>query len=103
MAIERKLFKEKTEKKSVEKQLLKKVKRGFNPEKLQDAIVENKLVVSIESEIVVNRFRNGKESYHVCTIKRIDESGLIHTWDETIQQWFTFSINDHPKTVKILN
>jgi hypothetical protein len=81
---------------------VKKVKRGFKPETLQDAIVDDKFVATVGSEIIINRHRNGRESFHVCTVKQIDESGLIHTWDETIHQWCVFSIKDHPKVVKLL-
>lgn len=102
MAIERKQFTEKVEKKKTDKVDVKKVKRGFKPDGLPDAIVENKLVAKIGTEIIVNRFRNGKESFHVCTIKQIDENGLIHTWDETIHQWFVFSVKDSPKVVKLM-
>jgi len=102
MAIERKQLAEKVEKKRVDKVDVKKVKRGFNPDTLPDAIVEEKFQAAVGSEIIINRFRNGKESFHVCTVKQIDESGLIHTWDETIHQWCVFSVKDHPKIVKLL-
>lgn len=102
MGIERKQFTEKVEKKKVDKVDARKVKRGFNPDTLPDAIVEGKFSASVGSEIIVNRFRNGKESFHICTVKQIDENGLIHTWDETIHQWCVFSANDRPKIVKLL-
>jgi hypothetical protein len=103
MAIERKQFTEKVEKKKSDKVDVKKVKRGFNPDSLKDAIVEDKFLGAVGSEILINRFRNGKESYHICTVKQIDESGLIHTWDETIHQWCVFSIKDRPKVVKLFS
>ena len=80
---------------------VKKVKRGFKPDTLQDAIVENKFIANIDSEIIVNHNRSGREYFHICTVKKIEESGLIYTWDETIHQWFVFSVSDHPKTVKL--
>ncbi|MBM3194137.1 MAG: hypothetical protein FJZ60_00050 [Chlamydiae bacterium] len=101
MAIERKQLAEKVEKKKVDKVDVKKVKRSFKPDNLSNAIVEGKFVALVGSEIIVNRFRNGKESFHVCTVKQIDENGLIHTWDETIHQWFVFSVKDSPKVVKL--
>lgn len=102
MTIERKQFAQKVEKKKVDKVDSKKVKRGFKPESLPDAIVEGKFVGQIGNEIIVDRFRNGKQAYHVCTVKQLDESGLIHTWDETIHQWFVFSVTEAPKVTKLL-
>jgi hypothetical protein len=103
MGVERKQFSEKLEKKKLEKVNTKKVKRGFNPESLNDAFVDGKFVGQINSEIIVSRFRNGKNTFSVCTVKQLDDSGLIHTFDETLQQWFSFSATDSPKIVKLVN
>jgi len=103
MTIERKQFVEKIQKKKVEKVDSKKVKRGFKPDSLQDAIVDGKFVGQVGNEIIVDRFRNGKQAFHVCTVKELEENGLIHTWDETIHQWFVFSTNEAPKVVKLLS
>ena len=102
MAIERKQFVEKAKKKSTEKIDNKKVGRNFKPDSLPDAIVEGKFTGQVGSEIVVSRFRNGKNTFSVCTVKQLDESGLVHTFDETLQQWFVFSLTDHPKIIKLL-
>lgn len=102
MAIERKLFSVKEKKVNV-KANTKKVKRGFNPDLLQDAIVDGKFVGQINSEIIVDRFRNGKNTFSICTVKQLDDSGLIHTFDETLQQWFSFSVTDSPKIVKLMS
>ena len=103
MTIERKQFTQKQEKKKSEKVDTKKLKRGFKPDGLPDAIVEGKFVGNVGSEIVVSRFRNGKNTFSVCTVKQIDESGLIHTWDETLQQWFVFPASEAPKTTKLFS
>lgn len=103
MAIERKQFSEKSEKKKLEKIDHKKLKRGFKPDLLQDAIVDGKFIGQINSEIIVGRFRNGKNTFSICTVKQLDDSGLIHTFDETLQQWFSFSIIDSPKIVKLMS
>lgn len=103
MAIERKQFAQKVEKKKLDKVDSKKVKRGFKPESLPDAIVDGKFLATVGSEIIVERFRNGKNAYHVCTVKEIAEDGLIRTWDETIHQFFDFTATDRPKIVKLLS
>lgn len=102
MAIERKQFTEKVEKKKVDKIATKKVKRSLKTESLPDAIVEGKFVGQIGSEIVVSRFRNGKNALHVCTVKEIGADGVLHTWDETLQQWFIFPVKEGPQVVKLM-
>ena len=94
------MFKQDKKKKS-EKVDTKKLRRGFKPESLADALVEGKFAGSVGSEIVVSRNRGGKKELHVCTVKQIDESGLLHTWDETIHQWFVFPLKEHPEVFKL--
>ena len=101
MAIERKRIVEKPEKKKLDKVDTKKLKRGFKPDSLPEALVEGKFVGKVGDEIVVSRSRSGKKELHICTVKQIDESGLLHTWDETIHQWFVFPANEHPEVFKI--
>jgi hypothetical protein len=102
MTIERKQLQQKPEKKKVDKVDTRKLKRSFKTDSLSDAIVEGKFVGEIGCEIVVSRFRNGKDTLSVCTVKQVDEKDLIHTWDETLQQWFVFPINESPKITKLL-
>lgn len=103
MAIERKQIVAKPEKKSQEKIDTKKLKRGFKVDSLTDAIIEGKFIGKIGQEIVVERFRNGKKSFSICTVKQVDEKGLIHTWDETLQQWFVFPENQAPSITKLFS
>ena len=81
----------------------KKLPRSFKAHSLPDAIVEQKFLGKIGSEIVVGRFRNGKETLSICLVKEIEESGFINTWDETSQQWYAFTIEGAPKLVKLYN
>ena len=101
MAIERKQLTEKVERKKVDKVDTKKLKRGFKVETLPEALVEGSFVGKVGDEIVVSRFRSGKTELHVCTVKQIDEKGLLHAWDETIHQWFVFPIKEHPEVFKL--
>jgi hypothetical protein len=103
MAVERKLYQqEKVEKKKIEVEV-KKVKRGFKTDQLPDAFVDGNFIAKVGSEIIVSRYRNGKDTLSICTVKEIEDSGLIHTWDETLQQWFVFPISQPPKLTKIKN
>ena len=104
MAVERKQMQAKPEKKKNNDQSgHRKLRRGFKVETLPDAIVDGKCIAPLESELVVERFRNGKNMLCICTVKQLDESGLIHTWDETLQQWFVFPASEAPKTTKLFS
>lgn len=78
-----------------------KLSRSFKVNTLPDAIVDQKFLGKLGSELIVSRFRNGKQGYSICTVKEVNESGFINTWDETLQQWFAFTISDSPKLVKL--
>lgn len=78
-----------------------KLSRSFKANQLPDAIVEQKFLGQVGTELVVNRFRNGKETLSICVVKEVQDSGFINTWDETLQQWFAFTIADAPKLVKL--
>jgi len=85
----------------VDKNVGRKLSRSFKVNLLPDAIVEQKFVGQVGSELVVSRFRNGKETLSICVVKEIGESGFINTWDETLQQWFAFTVSGRPKLVKL--
>jgi len=103
MGIERKQMQVKQEKKPKEKSDSRKLKKGFKVDSLSDAIVEGKFIGNVGNEIVVSRFRNGKNTLSICTIKQIDEKGLIHVWDETLQQWFVFPESQAPTITKLFD
>lgn len=78
-----------------------KLSKSFKVNTLPDAIVEQKFIAPIGSEIILNRFRSGKDVFSICIVKEIQASGLINVWDDTNQQWFAFTIADSPKVVKL--
>jgi hypothetical protein len=100
MTVKRKVFQEKPEKEKLVEIPTKKIKKGFKVDTLQDAIIDGVFTGHVGSELIVERFRNGKNSLIVCTVKTIDPDGLIHTWDDTVNQWFDFSTKEPPKIVK---
>jgi hypothetical protein len=79
-----------------------KLSRGLKVSNLSDAVVNREFLGKVDSELVVGRFRNGKEAYSICVVKEIGDGGFINTFDETLQQWFAFTIDDRPKLVKLL-
>lgn len=101
--IKRKLLvEEKPEKSKVEGPKPKKVKKSLKVESLPDAVVEGKLVAEVGSELIASRYKDGKDRLVVLTLKKVDEDGLVHAWDETAQQWFNFNLNQTiPKILKM--
>lgn len=81
---------------------LEKIKKGFDHSTLQEAVVDNKLVATIGSELVVIRKLNGKEALHKCSIQSVSETGLVSVWDDTLQQCYAFLLSEPPKIIKIL-
>lgn len=63
--------------------------------KLQNVIVEGKLAVPLETEIIVEKKRDGKVQRSLCIIKKIEEN-MVSAWDETNDQWYLFN----PETVE---
>ena len=45
-------------------------------------------------KLIIVRRLDGTKQQHKCTIKEITDKGAIHTWDETIEQWFSFEVSD---------
>lgn len=90
------------EPKSKEKTQVKKLKKNFDVSALIDAFVDGELTCPLGSELILSRFRNGKEVLTICTVKSVQDNGLVHTWDESVQQWFIFSKLDPPKVAKVM-
>lgn len=86
---------------AIEKRKTTNRKKKIKHEFLSEAIVEGKFLGKIGTELVVSRFRNGKETISVCIVKQIEDTGLVHSFDETLQQWFTFSTKEPPNVVKL--
>lgn len=101
MGIERKKIVTKEKKKEDKVDTSRKLKRGFNVSSLSDAIVEGKFLASVGSEVVVERLRNGRTILSICTVNEVTENGLVHTYDQTVEQFFTFSVEKSPRVVKL--
>lgn len=100
--IKRKLLvEEKKEKRDDGSLPTRKVKKKTDVGNLPDAVVDGKLVCGVGSELIVEKYRNGKNVHVLCTVKKVDDDGLVHTWDETIHQWYMWSLKDPPRVVKI--
>ena len=84
-----------------EKSQNRKLKKNFDHSKFKEAFVNGELACPLGTELVLSRFRNGKEVLTIGTVKSVQENGLVHVWDECVQQWFFFSRFDLPKVAKV--
>jgi hypothetical protein len=69
---------------------------------LPDAVVDGKFIAKIDSELVIERTRSGKIVVCICVVKKIEDTGLVHVWDDSLGQWYAFSVLEPPKVVKVL-
>lgn len=89
MAIRKPLI-EKPKKKELPHVDERKVNKKLDVNSLPPAIVEGKLVVPLETEIIVVKPYNGKTQRSICTIKKIDDD-TVSAWDETLNRWYLFN------------
>lgn len=83
----------------------KKVSSRLNVDSLENAIVDGTFVAKVDDRLVVVKPRDGKLQKTSCIVKKI-EGNEIHTWDETKNQWYIFSVEGvlkHGITVKKLS
>lgn len=57
---------------------------------LENAFNDGTWNVPIGEEIIVERRLDGKRQKSLCIVKKIDDSGVVHVWDETLDRWFLF-------------
>ena len=57
---------------------------------LPDAISGESLDISVGSRLIIRIPRNGKGVLCECTVKKMEEGGIVHLWNETLEQWFAF-------------
>jgi hypothetical protein len=58
---------------------------------LTDAIVGESFDVLPDSRFIIRISRSGKNVLCECAVKKVDENGIVHLWNETLEQWFAFS------------
>ena len=82
-----------------------KVPRGVKIDALPDAIVEGDFKPNVGDKVVVMRRRGASLSPSVCEVKKKGEGGLIELWDDTLHQWYPFTVDDAVKfgtVIKVL-
>lgn len=63
---------------------------------LPDAVQDGKFIANVGDEIVASRVRDGRHLKCVCVVKEI-EGTRVNTFDMTVEQWFTFNVEDLDK------
>jgi hypothetical protein len=58
---------------------------------LPDLVNGESFEVSTGTKLVIRISRNGKNVLCECEVKKVEENGIIHLWNETLEQWFAFS------------
>lgn len=100
--IKRKLIVEEKPEKQLPKVETRKVPRGLKHAQLPDAVVDGKFMGNVGTELIATRRKDGKEKLVILTVKKINDDGLVESWDETIQQWFNFNLKETlPSVLKI--
>ena len=71
---------------------------------LEDAVVDGKIVVPVDSKLLTVRTYSTEVMKCTCIVKRIDED-LVSCWDETMEYWYCFNpsqIHKHNLIIKVL-
>lgn len=71
---------------------------------LPDAIVEGKLVVPLKGKVVFERTLNGATRIHEGTVSGFnEEKGVVELFDDTIEQFYYFSLHQKLPVIKIMS
>lgn len=68
--------------------------------KLPDAIVEGKFVVPLKGKVYFERTLSGTTKVHEGFVNGIYENGTIELFDETVEQFYSFSMNQKAPNIK---
>ena len=86
---------EKTEKRAPRQ---KKVKVDLS--KLPDAIVDGKFVVPVKGKVFFERTLSGTTKVHEGTVVKINENGVVDLFDDTVEQFYSFSLYQKLPNIK---
>jgi len=69
---------------------------------LQDAVVDGKLLAVVGDKVYFERIApKGKMAVHEGIVKSVTDKGLVEIWDETIEQFYCFSLHQTIPVVKL--
>lgn len=98
--IKRKLQVDNVEK---EKRAPRKKKVKVDLSSLKDAVVDGKLMVGTKGRVVFERTLNGTTRVHEGTVHSFnEEKGVVELFDDTVEQFYSFSLHQKLPVIKIL-
>lgn len=69
---------------------------------LQDAVVDGKLLANVGDKVYFERIApKGKMAVHEGIVKSVNEKGLVEIWDETVEQFYCFSLHQTIPIIKL--
>ena len=85
-----------------EKPRVRKKKIKVDMGSLPDAIVDGKLVVPVKGRVFFERKMNGVTKIHEGTVSAVyEEKGVVELFDETVEQFYAFSLTQSVPVVKV--
>ena len=86
-----------------EKRIPRKKKIKIDMSTLKDAVVDGKLVAVVKSKVVFERTLNGTTRVHEGTIHSFnEEKGIVELFDDTVEQFYSFSLKQKLPIIKIM-
>jgi len=68
---------------------------------LPDAIIDGKFIVQEKQKVFFERTLSGKTRVHEGTVTEITEDGMIFIFDETVEQFYAFSLKQALPNIKV--
>lgn len=68
--------------------------------KLPDAIVDGKFVVPVKGKVFFERTLSGTTKVHEGTVVKINENGVVDLFDDTVEQFYSFSLYQKLPNIK---
>ncbi len=67
---------------------------------LPDAIIDGKFVVPLQGKVFFERTLSGTTKVHEGTVVKINENGIIDLFDDTVEQFYSFSLHQKLPNIK---
>jgi hypothetical protein len=67
---------------------------------LPDAVVDGKLTVPLEGKVYFERTLSGVTKVHEGRVTHVYENGTVEIFDETVEQFYSFSLHQKLPNIK---
>lgn len=72
-------------------------------DQLRDVVVDGKLIAQVGDKVYFERIApKGKMAIHEGVIKSVNDKGIVEIWDETVEQFYSFSLHQPAPVVKMV-